>query len=116
MFPSEFLFDREQPRQKAACIQSYPRVAFGGVLSLPLPIGRMRGRSEAERVDAGIAGRDDDQEDGLTCFTLGGRRTERWLLGREKEEEGEEGEDARRSCMQIPSVHLRGILPGSVED
>ena len=39
LFPSESLFDREQPWQKAACIQSYPRVAFGGV---SLPIGRMR--------------------------------------------------------------------------
>lgn len=35
---------------------------------------------------------------------------------------GEEGEgaggggDGRRSCMQIPSVHLRGILAGSVQD
>lgn len=40
---------------------------------------------------------------------------------RRVEEEGGEGVeggggDGRRSCMQIPSVHLRGILAGSVED
>lgn len=41
----------------------------------------------------------------------------------EESKGGEEGEgveggggDGRRSCMQIPSVHLRGILAGSVED
>lgn len=46
-----------------------------------------------------------------------GRDGEKGELSEESKEarESKEG-DGRRSCMQIPSVHLRGILAGSVED